>query len=121
MHGGRVTGTDNNRKNWSRILESFDASIMMQSIRKLNTGDFNFQWTKTLYKNILSHITFFFTLFKIYICSKLCKISPTKRFLWVPRKINFRFHLVKSEAFEVSFLELPRNLFFGVILYNLLR
>ena len=107
MHGGRVTGTDNNRKNWSRILESFDASIMMQSIRKLNTGNFNFQWTKTLYKNILSHITFFFTLFKIYICSKLCKISPTKRFLWVPRKINFIFHLVKSEGFEVSFLELP--------------
>ena len=27
-------------------------------------SDFNFQWTKTLYTNILSHIAFFFTLFK---------------------------------------------------------
>ena len=29
----------------------------MESSRKL--GDFNFYWTKTLYQNILSHITFF--------------------------------------------------------------
>ena len=100
-------GTDNNRRKWSRILESFDASIMRESIRKLNTSNFNFQWTKTLYKNILSHITFFFTLFKICIFNKLYKISPTKRFLSEPRKINFRFHLVKSEAFEVSLLGLP--------------
>ena len=34
----------------------------MEAIKKLS--DFNFQWTKTLYKNILSHIAFFFTLFK---------------------------------------------------------
>ena len=81
------------------------ASIKTEYIRKLNTGKFNFQWTKTLYKNILSHITFFFTLFKTYIklCNKLYKISPTKRFLWEPRRINFRFHFVKFEAFEVCF------------------
>ena len=34
----------------------------MQSIRKLS--NFNFQWTKTLYLNNLTHITFFITLFK---------------------------------------------------------
>ena len=37
------------------------------SIRKLS--DFNFHWTKTLYQNILSHIPFFFTLFKGYRCN----------------------------------------------------
>ena len=31
---------------------------------KMEMSNFNFQWTKTLYWNILSHITFFCTLFK---------------------------------------------------------
>ena len=65
-------------------------SIKTESIKKLS--DFNFQWTKTLYKNILCHIAFLFTLFKSSICNKLYKVSPTKRFLWEPRKINFKFH-----------------------------
>ena len=38
--------------------------IQTESIRKLS--NFNFQWTKTLYQNILNHIAFFFTLFKPY-------------------------------------------------------
>ena len=38
--------------------------IKTESIRKLN--NFNFQWTKTLYQNILHHIAFFFTIFKGY-------------------------------------------------------
>ena len=29
-------------------------------------SNFNFQWTETLYQNILSDIAFFFTLFKGY-------------------------------------------------------
>ena len=32
-----------------------------------------------------------------------------------------KFQISFGEAFEVSFLELPCNLFFAVILYNLLR
>ena len=38
--------------------------LKIESIRKL--GNFNFQWTKTLYRNNSSHIAFFFTLFKGY-------------------------------------------------------
>ena len=38
--------------------------LKIESIRKL--GNFYFQWTKTLYQNNSSHITFFFTLFKGY-------------------------------------------------------
>ena len=36
--------------------------IKTESTRKLN--NFNFQWTKTLYQNILSHTAFLFTLFR---------------------------------------------------------
>ena len=36
--------------------------IKMKSIRKLS--NFDFQWTKILYQNILSHIASFFALFK---------------------------------------------------------
>ena len=35
-------------------------NVKMESIRKMS--NFNFQWTKTLNQNILSHIEFFFTL-----------------------------------------------------------
>ena len=36
--------------------------INMESIMKLS--NFNFQWTKILYQNILKHIAFFLTFFK---------------------------------------------------------
>ena len=39
-----------------------------------------------MYQNILSHITFFYTLFKGYKCNKLYEITPKKRFLGSPRK-----------------------------------
>ena len=39
-------------------------NIEIQTENKLS--NFNFQWTKTLYQNILNHIAFFFTLFKPY-------------------------------------------------------
>ena len=35
-------------------------NVKMESIRKMS--NFNFQWTKILNQNILSHIEFFFTL-----------------------------------------------------------
>ena len=76
-----------------------------------------------MYQGILSHIAFFFTLFKGYKCNKFYEITAKKRFLCmgtpenkfqfsqelrehgkiVVRKISF----VKSEAFEVRFLGLP--------------
>ena len=42
--------------------------------------------TLYMYQNILSHITFFYTLFKGYKCNKLYEITPKKRFLGSPRK-----------------------------------
>ena len=36
--------------------------IKAESIRKLS--NFDFQWTKTLYQNILNNTTFYFTFFK---------------------------------------------------------
>ena len=46
----------------------------MESIRKLS--NFNFQWTKTLYRNNLYNITFFFTFFKGFRHNKLAVITP---------------------------------------------
>ena len=46
-------------------------------IRKLS--NFTFQWTKTLYKNILSHMAFFFTVLKGYKCTKLYEITPKRK------------------------------------------
>ena len=39
-----------------------------------------------MYQDILSHIAFFYTLFKGYKCNKLYEITPKKRFLGSPRK-----------------------------------
>ena len=85
-------------------------------------GNFNFQWTEKPCTRIflLNHIAFFFTLFKGY---KNTNITPRKRFLWEPAKINVKFHrnwenthageivkvrflLVKFEGFQVYFLGL---------------
>ena len=41
-----------------------------------------------MYQNILSHIGFFYTLFKGYKCNKLYEKTPKKRFLGSPRKQN---------------------------------
>ena len=50
------------------LLNGFWATgIKMESTRKLS--NFNFQWTKTLYQNILDYIAFFFTLFKGLTCN----------------------------------------------------
>ena len=43
---------------------NFLNKLKTKSIRKL--GNFNFQWTKTLYQNNLSNIAFFSTFFKVY-------------------------------------------------------
>ena len=75
--------TNKQKKNIQNI------EIQTESIRKLS--NFNFQWTKTLYQNILSHIAFFFTLFKAYKGNKLYEITLNKRFLRKPEKINSNF------------------------------
>ena len=77
--------TTNKQKKNNQNIE-----IQTESIRKLS--NFNFQWTKTLYQNILNHIAFFFTLFKPYKANKLYEITSKKRLLWKPEKINFKFN-----------------------------
>ena len=62
-------------------IVSTKISFKTDSITKLS--NFNFQWTKTMYQNILSH-------FKGYKC--FYEITPKKRFLWEPKEINnFKF------------------------------
>ena len=51
-------------------------SVKTESIRKLS--NFNFQWTKTLFQNISSHIAFLFVFFEGYRCYKLSVITPKK-------------------------------------------
>ena len=85
----------------------------------------------------------FHTFWSRYKCNKSYEISPNKRFLCKPEKINFKFHrnwenqentgkivtqiifyFVKFEAFELCFLlgvfsGSHKNVFFGVLSYNL--
>ena len=65
-------------------------NIKMESIRKLS--NFNFQWTKTLYQNILNNTAFFFTFVKGYRYNLLSVITPKTIFSWEPKKINVKFH-----------------------------
>ena len=100
-----------------------------QLLRRNLSGNWvvlRFQWTKILYPNILSHIVFFFTLFKSYTYNLVICNNTKDNFLCEPaEKIYFKFHrdwentgkivmrrislfnFVKFEAFEVCFLGLP--------------
>ena len=44
--------------------EEFVGGCEGLKVSSLSTGNFNFQWTKTLYHNNLKNIAFFFTFFK---------------------------------------------------------
>ena len=76
--------------------------IKTAPIRKL--GNSKLQWTKTLYmyQNILSHIAFFYTLFKGYKCNKLYEITPKKRFSESPRKQFSNFTGIKKTQVKSS-------------------
>ena len=54
----------------------FNWAVKMESTRELS--NFNFQWTKTLYQNNLTNITFFFTIFKGYRRNQSSVITPKK-------------------------------------------
>ena len=84
----------------------------MESIRKLS--NFNFQWTKTLYRNNLYNITLFLTFFKGCRHNKLAVITPKTISLESLRTLMSNFtrivktlvkcHFVK---FDIYFLGLP--------------
>ena len=87
--------------------------VKTESIRKFR--DFNLQWTKTLYQNNLNSIAFYL------------------RFSRAIEIINVKFHkncentgkILKISCvrcnfvnFDIRFLELPQEIFFGVITDN---
>ena len=54
-----------------------------------------------MYQNNFKHIAFFYTLFNGYKCNKFYEITPKKRFLFEPKKTNFKslkFQEIKSYA-----------------------
>ena len=59
-----------------------------------NWVEFNFQWTKILFQNILNNKAFFFILFKGYRSNNLLVICNNiqDNFLREPVKINIKFH-----------------------------
>ena len=71
-----------------------------ESIRKLS--NFNFQWTKTLYLNILGHIAFFFTPFKGYRCNYSSVITPKTISYGSPRKQISNFTGIEKTQVESS-------------------
>ena len=92
----------------NRLKNVLSQMIKTESIRKLN--NFNFQWTKTFHQNILSHITFLFTLSKGYRCNSLSVSNNTKEYFFIlkPEKINLKFHrnwenTGKIDNYKISF------------------
>ena len=65
----------------------------MESVRKL--GNFNFQWTKTLYQKNFKVYCIFFLLFSrvMDVISKLSVITPKKIFYGSLRKKKFQISL----------------------------
>ena len=107
-----------------------------ESTRKLR--NFNFQWGKTLYQNNLTNIAFFFTFFKGLRCNnKSSVVTPYKEnFSWKTEKMNVKFNKIcdytgkilkiscvrcyNSVKFDIYFLGLPWEIFFGVTTDDLL-
>ena len=72
--------------------------------------NFNFQWTKTSYQNILNHVAFFFILFKSYKCKKLYEIAPKKRFLLEPKEIPSKFHGNWENTGKIKITHFPNGM-----------
>ena len=85
------------------IKETKLANIKTESISKLS--NFNFQWTITWSQNNFRHIFILFTLSRA-INSMQCKlreVTQKKRFIWDPKKTNFKsfkFQEMKSYAWR---------------------
>ena len=82
-----------------------------------------------LYQNIVSDIALFFTLFKGYKCDKLREITPKemgarenkyKNWENIVMHIDF-INLWNLRLLKFVFLGSDKDLFFGVISYNLLH
>ena len=103
-------------------------SFKTDATRKLS--NFNSQWTKTLFQNNLKNTAFFFYIFQglkryLVICN-----NTKDYFSWESEKMNVKFHkdcentgkILKISCvrcnfmkFDIHFLGLPWEIFFGVI------
>ena len=111
--------------------------LKTESTRKLS--NFYFQWGKTLYQNNLTNIAFFFTFFEGLRCNKKSsvvtpkKISHGRQRKWMSNFTRYviaqvlkilKISCVKcynSVKFDIHFLGLPWEIFFGVTTDHLLH
>ena len=80
----------------------------MECIRKLS--NFHFQWTKTLYKNNLKHITFFFTLLKGYRCNVSYLYWHQRKFTTGTRENKFHIKWDFNNFYQVFTIYSHKNL-----------
>ena len=81
-----------------RLLLTNTQCVSLELLRWNPSGNWvvQFQWTKTLYQNILNNTASFFTFFKAYRYNLyyhlLCNNTEDYNFSWEPKKINVKFH-----------------------------
>ena len=128
--------SERKQKNVQNTNKVWCGKLKMKSTRKLS--NFYFQWGKTLYQNNLTNIAFFFTFFKGLRCNKKSsvvtpkKISHGRQRKWMSNFTRYviaqvlkilKISCVKcynSVKFDIHFLGLPWEIFFGVTTDDLL-
>ena len=128
--------SERKQKNVQNTNKVWCGKLKMESTRKLS--NFYFQWGKTLYQNNLTNIAFFFTFFKGLRCNKKSsvvtpkKISHGRQRKWMSNFTRYviaqvlkilKISCVKcynSVKFDIHFLGLPWEIFFGVTTDDLL-
>ena len=128
--------SERKQKNVQNMNKVWCGKLKMESTRKLS--NFYFQWGKTLYQNNLTNIAFFFTFFKGLRCNKKSsvvtpkKISHGRQRKWMSNFTRYviaqvlkilKISCVKcynSVKFDIHFLGLPWEIFFGVTTDDLL-
>ena len=128
--------SERKQKNVQNTNKVWCGKLKMEFTRKLS--NFYFQWGKTLYQNNLTNIAFFFTFFKGLRCNKKSsvvtpkKISHGRQRKWMSNFTRYviaqvlkilKISCVKcynSVKFDIHFLGLPWEIFFGVTTDDLL-
>ena len=128
--------SERKQKNVQNTNKVWCGKLKMESTRKLS--NFYFQWRKTLYQSNLTNIAFFFTFFKGLRCNKKSsvvtpkKISHGSQRKWMSNFTRYvitqvlkilKISCVKcynSVKFDIHFLGLPWEIFFGVTTDDLL-
>ena len=129
--------SERKQKNVQNTNKVSCGKLKTESTRKLS--NFYFQWGKTLYQNNLTNIAFFFTFFEGLRCNKKSsvvtpkKISHGRQRKWMSNFTRYviaqvlkilKISCVKcynSVKFDIHFLGLPWEIFFGVTTDQLLH